>query len=516
MTATATQPDGTQERVVPADDARRVCLLVFNDFTHDSRVLNVANTFAAGGDDVLVVGVSIGEEPAEEQRAGMRIARLPFDPVYARLWNGRTRYTRPWQHVPEIRSWLGAERRAISRRPQRAVRTLSGAILMAPWFALTAAYHVVARAGVRILRRARLKPPWSPSRWLDQRYHRVLHLAPAAIRVLTWSRAVLAAFDHGSLRPAQVWHANDLETLPVALLLRRRYGGRVVYDSHEIWLEMPGPRRMGALRRWILRRAEGVMARSADAVVTVNEPVADELRRRYGIGYPLVVRNCPPLWSPGAGFRSPLRHAVREMGVPDSRRLVMYHGVFQPGRGIAELLEAAFEIDTVAVVCMGYGQLGRWLGETAQLPEWRGRLALLPAASPEELLAWLAGADISTCLVQPTSLTYLLSSPNKLFQAIAAGVPVVATKFGPIGSLVEELDVGVTCDPNDVREIGDALQRLLAMSDSELAELRQNARRAHTQGLNWEHEVAALEALYERLAPRTSAATHLSPLEVTG
>jgi glycosyltransferase involved in cell wall biosynthesis len=511
MTTTAARPGGMQDGAVQAGPARRVCLLVFNDFTHDSRVLAVADTFAAGGDSVLVVAVSAGEQPGDEVRAGLSIARLPFDPVYSRLWNGRARIIRPWQHVPEIRSWLGTERRAISRRPQRAVQTLFIAILMAPWFALTAAYHLVARAGVRILRRARMKPPWSPSRWLDQRYHRVLHLAPAAIRVLTWTRAVLAAFKHGSLRPAQVWHANDLETLPVALLLRRRYGGRVIYDSHEIYLEMPGPRHMGRLRRWLLARGEELMARSADAVVTINDPIADELQRRYGIERPLVIRSLPPLWSPEPGFRSPLRPAVRDLGVPDSRRLVMYHGVFQAGRGIEQLIEAARDIDDVAVVLLGYGPLGRSLEETARADQWRGRLALLPAVPPEELLAWLAGADISACLIQPISLTYQLASPNKLYQAIAAGVPLLATRFGPIGEVVERHRVGVTCDPANVADVAASLRLLLDMSDSELAEVRENARRAHRLEMNWEHEAAALEALYERLAPRAAPAVRAGP-----
>ena len=311
--------------------------------------------------------------------------------------------------------------------------------------------------------------------------------------------------------PARIWHANDLETLPVALILRRRHGGRVVYDSHEIYLELAGPSRMGRFRRWLLRRAEGVMARSADAVVTINEPIAAELQRRYRLAPPLVVRSCPPLWTPGPGFRSPLRDAVAAVSVPDSRRLVLFHGNLQPGRGIEQLLDAARDMADVAIILLGDGPLAASLGEIGQRPEWRGRLALLPVVPPDELLDWLAGADISACLIQPIGLNHQLSSPNKLFQAIAAGVPLLATKFGPIGEVVERYRVGVTCDPTDAAEVGGALRRLVALSPAGIAELRENAQRAHQLELNWEHEAAGLAALYDRLAPGAIPAPRTAP-----
>jgi glycosyltransferase involved in cell wall biosynthesis len=502
--------EGAPDVSGPHAPGRGVCLFVFNHFTHDSRVLNVARTFAGRGDEVRVVAIASPSLPADEMVDGYRVLRLPFDPLYYRLWDGRTRFTRPWEHPAEIRSWLRDQPRALSTRPVRTAGIAALLGLLTPWFAMTVVYHAVARAMLHLLRRARLKARWSPSRWLDQRYRRVLFAAPAAVRVATWTRAVLAAFNGGSLAPADVWHANDLETLPAALLLRRRYGGSVIYDSHELYLEMPGPRRMGRLRRWLLRQAEGVMTRSADAVVTINDPIAAELEQKYGVARPVVIHSYPPLWSPGDRFTSPLRPAIRELGVADDLGLVTYHGAFQAGRGIEQLLEAALPIDTLAVALLGDGPLAAWIRERAASPAWHRRLALLPVVPPDELLAWLAGADLSACLIQPVSRTYLLSSPNKLFQAIAARVPVLATKYGPIGEIVERYGVGVACDPTDVAQVSEGLRRLLAMSPGEVAGLRENARRAHEETLNWEHEAGRLEALYGRLAGRTSRARSAS------
>jgi glycosyltransferase involved in cell wall biosynthesis len=119
---------------------------------------------------------------------------------------------------------------------------------------------------------------------------------------------------------------------------------------------------------------------------------------------------------------------------------------------------------------------------------------------PEDVLAWVAGADFSACLIEPINTNYRLSSPNKLFQAIAAGVPVLASNGGPIREVVERYDIGVTCDPTDPHDIARALRRLLELSPADHDSLRSNARRAHLEELNWEREADRLREVYAGLA----------------
>jgi glycosyltransferase involved in cell wall biosynthesis len=491
--------------------ARRIAILVFNAFTNDSRVLNVARTFADAGDDVVVLAVEVGDVPGGRSVSdGVPVVRLPFDPVYRRLWDARATFLRPWRHGPEI---AGSVRRRAEHGGIGGIATAVATVLLGiPWTLFSAAYHAGARVALG-LRSTVGRKRTRRGAWLEDRYKRLLFLAPHAVRVVTWSREVMRAYARRRLMPANVWHANDLETLPVALALRRRYGGRVVYDSHEVWMAMPGPSGMGRLRRWLLARAEAWMARSADARVTINEALADELQRRWSSERPVVVRSLPRRWIPPEGSVSPLDAALEAHGIEPGRRTVLYHGNLSADRGIEPLITAAEGVDGAALAFLGGGSLEATLDGVATRPAWRGRMAILPPVPPDDVIPWVAGADIAACLIEPTTINHRLSSPNKLYQAIAAGVPVLASDTGPIREDVERYDVGITCDPADPPAIAAALASLLGLPAERYEELRANARRAHLDELNWEHESAKLVATYDAVAPRTVAAATAAPVE---
>jgi glycosyltransferase involved in cell wall biosynthesis len=510
-------PDGRVPPVgaLPATTAvaaQHVAVLRFNPFTHDSRVRNLAQTLADTGCEVVVVAVEAGTEPPAAVHGTLRVVRLPFDPLYRQAWDERAAVLRPWRHAGRIvtaaGSWL-ASGSFVSRLLRGATLVLVGV----PWVSAMAAYHGAARL-VRAVRRAIRRPMRGRAgAWLEERYRRFVSLAPHAVRVATWSRYVLAAYQDGTLQPADVWHANDLETLPVALLLRRRFGGRVVYDSLEIWLEMPGPRRMGRARRWLLARSEGWMARSADARATINEALADELQRRWRSERPVVIRSVPPRWALPADAKAPLRKALEDAGIDPGLPIVLSHGNLVPGRGVQPLVSAMEHLDGFVVAFLGRGPLAGTVQEMAAT-RWKRRLALLPVVPPDHLLTYVAGADVSACLIEPTSLSLRLAGPNKLYQAIAAGVPLVASDFGPIREDVERYQVGVTCDPSDPASIAAAIGHLLGLPRREYEALRSNARRAHLDELNWERESERLLVMYEALAPvhrRQSAGVDHAP-----
>ena len=483
--------------------SRTIVSLVHNRFTHDARVLNEARGVAAMGDRSVVVAAAGPDLPEREVRDGVEVARFGYDPVDTRFWRNRSRVTRPWRFRRELAAWT---RRRIAGRPRdrlAGIAAVIGTILVLPWVAITLVWHYGWRLVDRLARAiGRRSPSATIGRWIEDRARALIFAGHRPLRLRDWGTRVSEAVAAGELPRADIWHANDLETVPLALGLRDRFGGRVVYDAHEIYLEAAGRARLDPIRRAILRGAERRWVRRIDGSLTVNAALAAELARRDGLD-PVVVRNCPPAWAPPPGFVSPLRAAGAEAGLDPARPIVIAHGGFQVHRGFEELLEAAEPLEDVNVVFLGYGGLEAQYRGIAAAPPWRRRLAVLAAVPPDELLGWLAGADLAACLIQPSTLNHRLSTPNKLFEAIAAGVPLLAADLPAIGEIVRRCEVGRLVDPTDVGAIRRGIRELID-DPAARAAMTEHERSAAAAELNWAHEFAGLAALYERLVPRAT------------
>ena len=100
------------------------------------------------------------------------------------------------------------------------------------------------------------------------------------------------------------------------------------------------------------------------------------------------------------------------------------------------------------------------------------------------------------CNIVGTSPSYRESLPNKLFEYVMAGIPVVASDFGSMGRIVQEQGVGLTCDPTDPVALAGAVRRL---QDPATYERCRAATPAMAAVYNWDVEQRKLVALYESL-----------------
>lgn len=417
----------------------KIAMFVYNDVTVDARVLKEAATLRDAGHDVTILGTTRPGSPHRVEREEQDGITIVRVPV--------PRWRRWWR-------WL--------RLPSRLVS---------------------------IARRPRAAP--------GERMDAFDWLAMWRFGTLGWARA--SARTAGS---ADAFHGHDLTGLPAAVEARRaNRGARLVYDSHELYVESGATigRPQWAVD-WLARR-EQVWARDANALVTVNQALAEALGPKLGIERVIVVHNCPPRASADIDGCDRIRTAA---SIPGDSPIVLYHGGLRPGRGLPQLAEAMLApgLEKAHLAYLGFGPSREEVSALAAEPRFGGRLHLLDAVPPDQVVAWVASADVAALPIQASNRSYELSTPNKLFEALAAGVPVVASDFPGMREIVAgdpDGPLGELCEPSDPRSIGAAIRRILDLTDGERAELGRRCRRAAVARWNWEAEASRLIELYREL-----------------
>jgi glycosyltransferase involved in cell wall biosynthesis len=322
------------------------------------------------------------------------------------------------------------------------------------------------------------------------------------------------------LEPADLYHACGSLTIAAALAARRRHprgpsGGpaKVIYDAVDDVMEGNNVLDMPGLLLAIHARRERAWARAADAVLTVSEPLADRLEARWQ-RRPIAVPNYPAIEpergsdrdssvqpgtaratdasAPEAERRAPGGGPLRlELGLAIDIPIVLFQGRIGPLRGLDEAAEAVLGVPGAVLVLMGFGQGYERAQARDRDPRFAGRHITIPARHPDELLAWTADADVALIPVPPTSINQRLASPNKFWEAIGAGTPVVVpASITFMAGVIEKEDVGVVAASDSVVDLAAAIREVLRRSTADPA-WRDRIRQVGIERYSWPVAAAA-------------------------
>lgn len=326
------------------------------------------------------------------------------------------------------------------------------------------------------------------------------------VKILAWPVTVRGWWRtlRRDLAPADVYHAFGILGIKVALDLaadarRAGRGGHVIYDVIDVILESNNYARVPRPVLAWYQRIEHGWVRRADAVITVNDEIANHLAATWPVRErPTVLLNCQPRWQPPVPRPDLIRAAT---GMPSERRIVLFLGRIGRERGLDEAAEAVLSMDDAALVILGFGPWADRLRARDRDPRFAGRHVTLPPVHPDDVPAWSASADVSIIAVPANSLNQRLSSPNKFWESLTAGTPmVVGGDLEVMRAIVERERIGAVADPGDAADLAAGLRSILDLAPAEYEAMRARALEAAASRYNWETAVVAYLELISRLA----------------
>jgi glycosyltransferase involved in cell wall biosynthesis len=301
-------------------------------------------------------------------------------------------------------------------------------------------------------------------RWLLLPNHRSRALSQ-------FDKIVMDRVSREELKP-DVIHAHDYPALPPSARLAERFECRLLYDAHEFW---PGIARHGRPSPLLTRREadkENALARVADAVITVGEGAAELMRHSSGIYDIHIVRNT-------FSIRTDLVVSEKPTGL-------VYAGRVTHGRDLETVFDAARLLDGETEVHV--------IGPRDESLSVPAPVITHDPVDLDTLDRFIAGIGIAVVPLEKGPRNHDIALPNKLFQAAALGVPVVAADLPEMRRVVTELGLGELYQPGRPRSLAQAVRRTI----SNHSEIKANVLASRPQ-LDWSVDAQRLLDVYARL-----------------
>jgi glycosyltransferase involved in cell wall biosynthesis len=413
----------------------KIAMFVFNDGNHDQRVHKQAQALGHKGYDVRVYCFLTAGQKPKEKRDGYLLLREDQRSHTARFFDDQI---------------MGRVRR---KKPRQDGEPASGVSLPQD------------------------RPPRRPSPKPERQLQK--HAAPH--QKAHW--AYIERINSVWAERAEAWcpdlvQAHDLDALRAAVLLGTKLDVPIIYDTHELWSEQPFIDSIEAVEYW--DALERNLITQADAVMTINEPLANILMERYELDEVMALHNCQETQT------LPDRPSNE---VP----IALYQGAYVPHRGLEQVIAASALTDKVRIALRGFGSSEkelRALDRESRILWWD------PVPGPEVVQA-ASQADIGLIPFLPTCLNHYYSTPNKLFEYMSAGLAIAGSDIPEISRFVSEHNMGALFDPYSPSDIARALE---AIVDSEkLSEMRQRALLGTRERWNWEQQIVPYLELVQSL-----------------
>ncbi|WP_436887687.1 glycosyltransferase [Mammaliicoccus sciuri] len=296
---------------------------------------------------------------------------------------------------------------------------------------------------------------------------------------------------NGYIQNADIYHANDLNTLPQAIVCSklRLKPKPLIYDSHEVQSDRTG------YNPKTIKRIESFMLKFVNQMIVENHTRAKYNEDIYGF-YPKTLYNYSEKYNIE---EKPQINLHKKISINEDEKILLYQGGIQQGRGLELLIEAMDEIEEGHLLFIGGGKLTQTLKEQAEASKQADRIHFLDKVPFQELPSYTREAYLGFQVLQNICFNHYSASSNKLFEYMMAHVPVISCDFPEIKKVVEETNTGLVVDSHKASEIANAVNQLV--KDTSLRnQLSENTKQAK-EIYNWNNEKSKLLEVYNQFVP---------------
>lgn len=288
---------------------------------------------------------------------------------------------------------------------------------------------------------------------------------------------------------ADIFLSNDLDTLTAnyfASVLRRK---KLVYDSHEYYTGTP--ELMHAhFNRNVWKFFERLIFPRLKHIYTVNQSIADMYSKEYKKDNIKIIRNIAPR------FTFEKKATRSEFGMPEDKKIIILQGSgINVQRGAEEAVLAMKYIEGAVLYIIGNGDVFELLKQMRLEQGLENKITILGRMPYAQLMQFTMNADLGLSLDKGISLNYRFSLPNKIFDYIQAGIPILASDLPEVARIVKGYNVGETIDSHDPEQI--ALKIKDIVFDSSKSEMYKHNASGVAKELCWEEEVKKLKEIYK-------------------
>ncbi len=285
---------------------------------------------------------------------------------------------------------------------------------------------------------------------------------------------------------ADIYFAEDLYTLPFVTTIAKIKKAKVYYNSREIYAHLGGLRNRPTLQK-IVKSIEKFFITKVDLVLTTGSLDSEFIEKLYNISNTVVVRNIPLYQK--AVSRIDLR---KKYNIDQDKLILIYQGVILPGRGLNQIINSIAKLPKTVLIIFGEGEQKNNFIKLANKLNVSERIIFVGSIDQKELINYTVGGDVGLSLIENISISYYHALPNKLFEYIMAGLPVLCSDLPQMKQIVDDYKVGENINMENEENILNVLNRWYE-NPNLLDTYRKNCTIAAKE-LNWQEEYNRVRA----------------------